>query len=74
MCTARTIMIDTKVPRKLWDYAVLHFVYVSNRMYRRELSSTPYQMFYGVVPDFSALVPFYSPGVCHVTKELGEAI
>ncbi len=69
MDTARTIMIDMKVPRSLWDYAVLHAVYVSNRMYRRELTSTPYQMFYGVIPDVSTLVPFYSPGVCHVTKE-----
>ncbi len=69
MDTARTIMIDMKVPRSLWDYAVLHAVYVSNRMYRKELSSTPYQMFYGVAPDVSTLVPFYSPGVCHVTKD-----
>jgi len=69
MDTARTIMIDMKVPRSLWDYAVLHAVYVSNRMYRRELNSTPYQMFYGVVPDMSTVVPFYSPGVCHITKE-----
>ena len=67
--TTRTQMIASEVPERFWAYALVNAVYVSNRMYNAAIEMTPFEAYTGNKPDVSNMVPFYSPGVCHITKE-----
>ena len=67
--TTRTQMIASQAPERLWAYALLNAVYIANRMYNAAVEMTPFEAYTGVKPDVSNMVPFYSPGVCHITLE-----
>ena len=43
--------------------------YVLNRSPSAHSSKTPFELTHGVAPDVSHFVPFWSPGVYHLTKE-----
>jgi hypothetical protein len=65
----RTQMIAANVPDRFWVYALVNSVYIANRMYNKAVDKTPFQAYTGVIPDVSNMVPFYSPGVCYISKE-----
>ncbi len=69
MDTARTLMADGRVPRTFWSWAVRCAVYLLNRQPVYNLDTTPHEAASGEKPDISALVPFWSIGVYHKTKE-----
>jgi len=58
-----------RVPSSLWCYAVEHAAYILNRSPNRKYSLTPYEMINNIKPDMTNLVPFWSPGIYHVTKD-----
>ena len=66
---ARTLMAVYSVPRKYWDYAIDIACYLINRSPNAHSDKTPYELVFGEVPDISNLVPFYAPGVYHLTKD-----
>ena len=60
---ARTMIYDTKLPKCLWPYAVMHASYIRNRCYNNRLSDTPYGAVTGSKPDFTNLHAFGS--ICY---------
>lgn len=54
----RTILIDSKMPDKMWDEAMHTVIYLSNRTFSRVINKTPYEMYFGHRPDLSHLHPY----------------
>ena len=69
MDKARTLMLVYSTPRKFWEYAVKHAVYLINISPVSGRDQTPLEAITGMKPDISDLVPFYAPGVYHLTRE-----
>jgi hypothetical protein len=70
MDRARTIMAQYNVPISMWGFAVEYAVYTINRTHvPLATGKTAYEMVYKTVPSVAGLVPFYAPGVYHLTKE-----
>ena len=67
---ARTLMMVYSCPLRFWDYAVEMAVYLINRSPNNyNARKTPYEMVTGKKPDISHLVPFFAPGIYHLTNE-----
>ena len=47
----RCLLIEAKLPKYLWTYAVLTASYIRNRCYNVRLHKTPYEAFTGVKPS-----------------------
>ena len=60
---ARCLLIESKLPRNLWTYAVMYAAYTRNRCFNQRTGQTPFRMFTGKVPDVSKLHVFGS--VCY---------
>lgn len=57
--TARTLLSASRLPISLWGEAVLTAVYLRNRVTnRRNGDKTPFELFYGKVPDYAHLIEF----------------
>ena len=69
MDKARTLMASDSISSYYWEYAVLHAVYLINISPSAGRAITPWESIYGEKPDGSNLIPFYSPGIYHKTKE-----
>lgn len=69
MDKCRTIMCCYNTPSKYWSYAVLYAVYVINRAPTANNSISAHESLTGEKPDVSMYVPFYAPGVYHISKE-----
>jgi hypothetical protein len=69
MDKARTLMASDSISSYYWEYAVLHAVYLINISPSAGRATTPWESIYGEKPDGSDLIPFYSPGIYHKTKE-----
>jgi len=70
MDKTRTIMSEHNAPDGYWEEAVDTAVYLLNRTPIKNINwKTPYEMLHGIIPDISHLVPFYSKGVYHLTKD-----
>lgn len=69
MDKARTIMCAYFVPIKFWGYAILYVCYTMNRTPNSNTHTTSYEALTREVPDISNMVPFYAPGVYHLTQE-----
>ena len=69
MDKARILMGVYDTPQYFWEFAVLCACYLINRSPHASLLTTPLQEATGEIPDISCWVPFYCPGVYHVTKE-----
>jgi hypothetical protein len=69
MNKARTMMADGRVPKKFWAHAIVCACYLINRSPFGDSDKTPYEIRFGEKPDISHLVPFYSVGVYHKTKD-----
>nr|GFA73354.1 putative ribonuclease H-like domain-containing protein [Tanacetum cinerariifolium] len=62
--TARTILVDSKLPTTFWLEAVNTTCYVQNRvLVVKPHNKTPYELFHGRTPKLSFMRPFG----CHVT-------
>ncbi len=48
---ARCMVLEGKLPKELWTYAVLTAAYIHNRCYNSRLNSTPYEKFTGRKPN-----------------------
>jgi len=59
--TARTMLLESKLPLELWGEAVSTAVYIRNRVARRNRSVTPYEQFTGRKPFVGHMVPFGTP-------------
>lgn len=58
------------IPQYLWENAIETAVYLRNRTPQERLKwKTPYEIVFKTLPDISHLVPFYSPGLVHITTE-----
>ena len=67
----RCMLFDSKLPYKMWNYAVQAAAYVRNRCYGKRTKKTPYEMLTGKKPDMSKLQKFGS--VCFAyTQEKGK--
>ena len=60
-------LIESKLPNKLWNYAIQTAAYVRNRCYSRHTKKTPYELYNGRVPNVSKLHKFGS--VCFAYKQ-----
>ena len=70
MDKTRTIMSQHSAPDGYWEEAVDTAVYLLNRTPVRKLNwKTPHEIIHKEKPDISHLVPFYSKGAYHLTKE-----
>ena len=66
---ARCMLIDSKLQRSLWTYAVMAAVYIRNRCYHQRLQTTPVFMLTGKAPDVSKLHVFGSVCYYYVEKK-----
>jgi hypothetical protein len=70
MDTARILMSSfPNIPFNVWGWAVQTSVYVLNRSPSKGRDKTPYELVTGTKPDISHLIPFYCPGVYHLTAD-----
>ena len=61
---ARSILLESKMPKSFWPYAFTCACYLRNRLPNRG-RRTPYELFFGVAPDVSLLRVFGCP--CYIT-------
>ena len=66
----RPMLFSGGGPLKLWDEAVKTAVYLKNRMPSRGRSATPYELFYGEVPDLRHLRAFMCTCYAHIPPPL----
>ena len=57
---ARCMLLETNLPKFLWNYAVRRAAYIRNRCYSNALAKTPFEAFTGRKPDLSSLQIFGS--------------
>ena len=60
---ARAMLIESKLPRNLWTYAIMTAAHIRNRMYCQRIHDTPYHLLTGKQPAMSKLHVFGS--VCY---------
>jgi len=56
----RTLLYGTGLPAKFWSIALLHSVYLHNRLVHSATNKTPYEGWYGRKPDITHLKTFGS--------------
>ena len=59
VCT-RTLLYVSGLPAKFWSAALLHSVYLHNRLVHSETKVTPFEQYYGMKPDLAHLKVFGS--------------
>ena len=57
---ARCLLLEAKLPKNLWTYAVMTSVYIRNRCFNPRLGKTPYEAFVGKQPNLSNMHVFGS--------------
>ena len=60
---ARCMLLESKLPKYLWTYAVMFTVYIRNRCFNARLEKTPYEVFTGRRPNVSSMNIF--GGICY---------
>ena len=55
---SRCMIIECKLPKYLWTYAVMSTVYVRNRCFNSRLGKTPFEVFTGRRPNVSSMYIF----------------
>jgi hypothetical protein len=67
---AATLMFQHNAPPSFYLDAVQQAVHILNTCrVPRGMTKTPYEEFWKEKPNLSNIVPFFSPGKCHVTRE-----
>ena len=56
----RTLLYGSGLPAKFWSAALLHSVYLHNRLVHSETKVTPFECYFGMKPDLSHLKLFGS--------------
>jgi hypothetical protein len=56
----RTLLYGSGLPAKFWSAALLHSVYLHNRLVHSETKVTPFERYFGMKPDLSHLKVFGS--------------
>jgi hypothetical protein len=56
----RTLLYGSNLPAKYWSDALLHSVYLHNRLTHSATKKTPFEGYYGIKPDLSCLKVFGS--------------
>jgi hypothetical protein len=51
----RTLLYSLGLPAKFWSAALLHSVYLHNRLVHSDTKKTPFERYYGQKPDLSSL-------------------
>ena len=69
MDKARTLMAVYNAPPQMWEFAVKMACYLLNRSPHAGNLVTPEEALTGETPDISNLIPFYAPGLYHLTRE-----
>lgn len=67
--TARCLLIESGVPKRLWTYAVLASAYIRNRCFNSRTGKTPYELLTGKVPDVSGMHVFGSVCYAYVQRK-----
>ena len=65
---ARTMLLESGLPKYLWTYAVMAAVHIRNRMYSERIQDTPYHLLVGSKPSISKLHMFGS--VCYANVHI----
>src|SRR5271155_870506 len=65
----KAIIADTKLDKRLWMEIADTVVYLKNRSPTSAVSTTPYELWYGVKPDLSHLRIIGSTAYIHIPKE-----
>ena len=66
---ARAMLLEAKLPKRYWTLAFRTMAYLRNRSpTRANEGKTPYEVFYGEVPDISNLRPFGCQVSVHTAK------
>ncbi len=60
---ARCLLLEAKLPKSMWTYAVMAAAYIRNRCFNVRLGKTPYEAFTGSKPNLSNMHVFGS--VCY---------
>ena len=63
---ARCLLLEAKLPKDLWTYAVLSATYIRNRCYNRRLEMTPFEAFTGTKPNVKNMNIFGSTCYAYV--------
>ncbi|GAB1609461.1 hypothetical protein Ahia01_001231700 [Argonauta hians] len=64
---ARCLLVDSKLPKSLWTYAVHAAGHIRNRCFNNRLGKTPYEAVTGIKPDISRLHKFGQ--TCYALKQ-----
>jgi hypothetical protein len=65
----RTLLYGSGLPAKFWSAALLHSVYLHNRLVHSKTKATPFERYFGTKPDLSHLKVF---GSCVCVKRSGD--
>ena len=52
---ARALIIESKLPKNLWTYAIMTAAHIRNRCYSQRIKSTPYGLITGLKPNIAKL-------------------
>jgi len=66
---ARTLLVAARAPTKFWNYALMHAAHLVNTTPKSYGAKTPHEILTGDKPDISRLIPWFCPGVYHVSKD-----
>ena len=67
--TIRGLLYGSSLPANFWSYAVVHTVYVNNRLVHSRMKRTPYEALTGTKPDMRHLRVFGSRVCVRQTEE-----
>jgi hypothetical protein len=65
----RTLLFGSGLPAKFWSSALIHSVYLHNRLVHTVTKKTPFEAYFGVKPDLTLLKLF---GSCVCVKRSGS--
>ena len=65
---SRCLILEAKLPKTLWPYAVMTSAHIRNRCFNNRTLSTPYQSLTGKKPDLSKMHKFGSTCYAYVQK------
>lgn len=66
---ARSMLLDSKLPKKFWGEAISTAVYLKNRTPVKALNKTPFEVWHGKKPKVSHLRVFGSDAYAHVPRD-----
>jgi len=64
----RTLLYQSHLPPKFWSSALIHSVYLHNRLVHSVTKTTPYQAWYGKPPDLRQPESVWVKGMCEATR------